>query len=531
MASVDVTRIASNIQALNALNSLTSINAKLATHQQRLSTGKRINSAADDPAGLTIATKMLARSEGLKASIDNISDAKNMLSVAEGGLSTMTDILIAMRTQAEKAASDTLGTAERATIQTQLSSYSQQIQELVDQTKWNGVKLLDNSTGAKVFQTGVDEGETTTWSVPQALTPGATGLNLSKRVASATATTSGTAASFVTTGTAVIEAVSTASNLSELSTGDWSLNVTDKAVSATQGKANLDMASTLIGGMASLTTTNAAASTAATMTSGRYELKIISTTSDATNTTVNYEIKNLTDSTWNSTGKLSSNSFVALNATTFDIKDNAAATLGVTLNLGGSGAAGLTTGQTMTFEYIRQNDVKVELKDSLGSNQAMSQYKFTAGTTSGTGTVSYGQAGAIFNTGRGIQTKFAAFGTVVADAASGIQNFTYERMNNYSVNVSNSNKGGSYLTTVNTALDRVTSVVSDLGALISRLSYKEVQSATAQAAVEGAYSRIMNANMAEEQVNASKYTILQQTATAMLAQANAAPQNLLTLFR
>jgi hypothetical protein len=66
MATVDVTRIASNIGALNSLNSLMNINAKLATHQTRLSTGKRINSAADDPAGLTIATKMLARSEGLK---------------------------------------------------------------------------------------------------------------------------------------------------------------------------------------------------------------------------------------------------------------------------------------------------------------------------------------------------------------------------------------------------------------------------------------------------------------------------------
>ncbi|HQV62810.1 MAG TPA: flagellin, partial [Anaerolineales bacterium] len=83
MANVDVTRIASNIGALNALNSLQSINAKLALHQTRLSTGKRINSAMDDPAGLTIATKMLARSEGLRASMDNISDAKNMLSVAE----------------------------------------------------------------------------------------------------------------------------------------------------------------------------------------------------------------------------------------------------------------------------------------------------------------------------------------------------------------------------------------------------------------------------------------------------------------
>ena len=65
MAIADVTRIASNIGALNALNSLIIVNKQLALHQKRLSTGKRINSAADDPAGLTIATKMLVRSEGV----------------------------------------------------------------------------------------------------------------------------------------------------------------------------------------------------------------------------------------------------------------------------------------------------------------------------------------------------------------------------------------------------------------------------------------------------------------------------------
>jgi flagellin len=67
--------------------------------------------------------------------------------------------------------------------------------------------------------------------------------------------------------------------------------------------------------------------------------------------------------------------------------------------------------------------------------------------------------------------------------------------------------------------------------MMARLDFKSEQVANAQVNVEGAYSRIMNANMAEEQMNASKYTILQQTAIAMLAQANQAPQSLLSLFR
>ena len=541
MATVDVTRIASNIQALNALNSLQGINAKLAMHQNRLATGKRINSAGDDPAGLTIATKMMARSEGLKASIDNISDARNMLSVAEGGLSTMTDIMIAMRSQAEKAASDTLGTAERATIQTQLSSYAQQIQDLVDQTKWNGVKLLDNTTGAKVFQTGVDEGETTTWTIPGKLDPGPTGLNLSKRVASATATSTGVASSFTAIAAGVpVQATSVAANLSELSTGDFSVTVKDIATSATLGKTILDTSSTLIGGMSALTNSLAqAATTTKTMTSGKYELKIIS----ASALSVTYELKNLTDTSW-AGGKLSSTTgwLAAAVHTSLELVDTSGTaatnlTLGVKLDFGGGGAAGLTTGQTMSFEYIRQNDVKFTLQDAIGQDLTVSQYKFdgltsiTTTAVSGYGLASYSQAQALVNLGRGIQVKSTAWGTVLPTVNGSIQNFTYEKASNFSVNVSNTNRAGAYLTTVTTALDRVTSALSDLGALMSRLSYKEEQSATAQVNIEGAYSRIMNANMAEEQVNASKYTILQQTATAMLAQANAAPQSLLALFR
>ena len=532
MAIIDVTRIASNLGALDALNSLQLINAKLALHQSRLATGRRINSAADDPAGLTIATKMLSRSEGLKTSIDNISDARNMLSVAEGGLSTMTDILIAMRTQAEKAASDTLGTAERATIQTQLSSYAQQIQDLVDQTKWNGVKLLDNSTGAKVFQTGVDEGETTTWNIPQALVPGPTGLDLSKRAASATATAASTAGSFGLISGSPVYAASTGGNLSELTTGDWSLNITDRAISATQGKATLDTSSTLIGGMSSLTTSASPTATTA-MSSGKYELKITSTASDATNTTVSYELKNLTDTSWGGgTGKISFSTFVALNATSIDLRDGSGSTYGVTLNLGGSNAAGLNTNQTMAFEFIRHGEAKVELYDSVGTAQNILQYKVDGTTVTGNGTIGYARADgtAEYNTGRGVRMKLLDIGLVTADSSKGVQNFTYERMSNYSVNVSNASKGGAYLTRINNAFDRVTSALSDLGAMISRLTYKESQSATAQAAVEGAYSRIINANMAEEQVNASKYTILQQTATTMLAHASAAPLSLLKLF-
>lgn len=528
MANVDVTRIASNIGALNSLNSLMNINAKLATHQTRLSTGKRINSAADDPAGLTIATKMLARSEGLRVTLDNIGDAKNMLSVAEGGLSKMTDIITQMRNKAEQAASDTLGSSERATIQTQLSSYAQQLQDIMDQTKWNGVKLLDNSTGSKLFQTGVDEGESTVWSLPNALDPAT--LDLSKVVATAQATNSVVGGSYTAAGAITS---GTLNNMSEMATGDYTFEVLDKATAAGQGKANLDTTSKLVTGVGSLSGSTTAASADA-MVSGHYKLTI-DAASSATSTS--YTLTNLDDNTWGNNGSIAVTAADLGNATgsTGDLVDSAGDTLGINLGFTAgavSGAADLIAGQSMTFEFIKGGQVKLELNDASGQamyiNRQAADYATSGKNYSATS--AYVDAGTAYQSGRGSSVTFAAFGSVSASTGNKVT-FTYEQANNFSVDVSSAAKAGKYMTTANTALDKVTSALSDLGSLMARLTFKEDTISTAQINVEASYNRIMNANMAEEQTNASKFSILQQTAIAMLAQANQAPQNLLSLFR
>ena len=477
--------------------------------QTRLSTGKRINSAADDPAGLTIATKMLARSEGMKVALDNIGDAKNMLSVAEAGMSKINDILVQMRSKAEQAASDTLGTSERSAIQTQLSAYAQQIQDLVDQTKWNGVKLLDNSTGNKVFQTGVDEGESTTWTLPNKLDP--TTLKLSEVVSNDTASFVDVSDSFSGGTTS-----SQLGNMSELSTGDYSFEVLDTATSATQGKAHLDTSSSLVTGVNALGTQDEPTGTE--LASGRYNIKI---TNVAADDDVSYVITNLDDSTWNTTGSMTvSNADISAGNILNTTKNG---TVGVSLTFA-TDPAGLVAGQSMNFEYIHSNQAKFEVNDATG--QAVQIARNASGSTSGSS--SYATAAATYQTGRGVSITMGAFANF---AAGETEKFTYKQANNYSVDVSTASKAGAYMTTCNYALDKVSSSLADLGSLMARLTFKEDATATAQVNVESSYSRIMNANMAEEQVNASKFMILQQTATAMLAQANQAPQNLLSLFR
>jgi flagellin len=146
MAIVDMTRIAGNIGALNALNSLNHINKSLSIHQTRLASGKRINEAADDPAGFVVATTFDVRKQGLQVALNSIGDAKNLMATMEGGLRKISDILVKMRNKALEAETDNMSSAEYEAVQTQLRAYRDEIDDIVDTTKWNDKYLLSPQT-------------------------------------------------------------------------------------------------------------------------------------------------------------------------------------------------------------------------------------------------------------------------------------------------------------------------------------------------------------------------------------------------
>ncbi len=110
MASyTDGFRIATNIGAMNAYNALDSINQQLENDQLQLASGKRINSAGDDPAGYTIGTKLQARSAGLSQALTNVGDAQSILSTAEGGLQAINNILVNVKTLVTEAGKRRIG--------------------------------------------------------------------------------------------------------------------------------------------------------------------------------------------------------------------------------------------------------------------------------------------------------------------------------------------------------------------------------------------------------------------------------------
>jgi flagellin len=171
----NVNQVRTNIAALNALNALDGINNSLNIHNLRLATGKRINSAADDPSGLTLATSLDLRARKLGAAINNIGDAQNVLSIAEGGLSNINNLLSQAVEKITQAASDTQGPSERSAIFQELNQLGEEIDSVSAQTQFNGVVLLTSNT--LTFQTGPDGVDINLFSLSHAFTSASLGIS------------------------------------------------------------------------------------------------------------------------------------------------------------------------------------------------------------------------------------------------------------------------------------------------------------------------------------------------------------------
>ncbi|MBQ9629863.1 MAG: flagellin, partial [Synergistaceae bacterium] len=139
-------RIYHNIPALTAYNSLNSTNTAMEKSIQKLSTGLRINSAADDAAGFAISEKMRSQISGLEMAIRNTQDATSMLQVAEGALGETNSMLQRMRELAVQASNDTLTSQDRSYIQLEINQLEDQIDRIAKTTQFNKKRLLDGSS-------------------------------------------------------------------------------------------------------------------------------------------------------------------------------------------------------------------------------------------------------------------------------------------------------------------------------------------------------------------------------------------------
>ena len=423
MASGELSRINTNIAALNALNALNSINNRLGVHQLRLATGKRINSAADDAAGFTIASKLKTKAEGLGAALDNIGSAKNLMTVAEGHLTNIQTILTKMKSKAMQAANDTLGSEERTAILEEIQEFNNQIDSEIDQAQWAGVSILGTGSASDMtFQIGVGTSSSdelsfnvvdNTWASGTGTTFNSEGLNV------------------VASGSIVATATVSSETL-DADLADFTMGVSS-SINATYG---------------------------AELSAGDYSLEITA--------------------------------------------------------VGGGSTAG--THVTIRLQDAAGNYVAI---DQDGTADSTNEYAQSLSFTTTTGTIGV----ASVDLGVGLTVDI----TTIATDADGTTTATiaYVQAGN---SVSTTANSQNFMDNIDTAINKVSEGLSYVGSMVNRLSFQEESLSVAKTNTYSAYSRIVDADMAYEQLEATKLMILQQTATSMLAQANVAPQSVLALF-
>src|SRR5579871_2797740 len=208
-----------NINSLVAQNNLTSSQASLSTALTRLSSGLRINSAADYAAGLAISQQFTTQINGTNQAIRNANDAVSEAQTAAGALGTIVNNLQSIRTLAVEAANGSNSASDRAALDNQVQQQIAEITQIAQQTTFNGLNVLNGSSGTTVYQVGANVGNTISINLATGVganqigqTATANGTSLGVLAGGNVATTGATGALTVQVGTGQTVSVGASSN-------------------------------------------------------------------------------------------------------------------------------------------------------------------------------------------------------------------------------------------------------------------------------------------------------------------------------
>lgn len=198
--------INTNVGALKAADAAYSVNKSMETSMQRLSSGKRINGAIDDAAGLQISQRMTAEIRGFNQAARNAADAQSMLATMEGAIAEQHNILQRLREIAVQAASDTSSTADRTALQSEAEALETEISRISDDTTWAGIQLIHNDANSFTFHVGPDGSDTITKTIIDMAHDNTSGYNI---VTANVVTTRATANTYIGVIDAAISAAGT----------------------------------------------------------------------------------------------------------------------------------------------------------------------------------------------------------------------------------------------------------------------------------------------------------------------------------
>jgi flagellin len=480
-----------NINSLNAQRNLTTSQANLSQALQRLSSGLRINSAADDAAGLAISNQFTTQINGTNQAVHNANDAISETQTAGGALSTLTDNLQSIRTLAVEAANGSNSASDRAALDQQVQQQIAEITRIASQTSFNGLNVLDGSSGVTTYQVGANVGNTISVNLSQGVRSDQIGQVASKT--SAVVTTTALSGSNLTlqvgTGTAVAVGTSVAG----------SANATNALAGETAGSAYAKVQAINAAGVAGLT---ASASTTATGTGA------FSTITGAAAATSTYALS------INGVSIYATGTAVAAGAT---LTGSAVATQ---INLYSS-QTGVTAGLSSTgaLQLTASDGRDINVAETVGAGVASGTGSLIAAQT--TGKISLSAASNIVIGGAGsADIGFAAGGDAIS-----LGNATLANSNVLTVAGANST-----IAAVDSALATVSGFQSQLGAIQNRFTSTVSNLQATSQNLTSSRSSILDADFAAETAKLTQSNVLQQAGISVLAQANQAPQLILKLL-
>ena len=468
--------INTNVAALNAQRSLGKTQSNLQLSIQRLSTGFRINSAADDAAGLAITDRMTAQIRGLNQAVRNANDGVSTLQTADSSLQQVTDLLQRLRELSVQSANDTNSSSDRQSLQAEAGSVIAELDRLANTVSFNDKKLLDGTFASAQFQVGANANQTISFSIGNAQTANQGAKLTQGNSVSSTIFTALSSAGITVNGVAItnlsgattIEQVVTAINNKSADTGATAIKNSQTIVKDT-GFTGITGASaatslTLNGVTIALTTGNAATASdfAATVNQYSNQTGVVAATGSSS-TVVTFT--------------RASGGDIAITETTSSqgVGDTVASSASRTFN------AGLTISV----------DLPSTLSVSTGSNA--SDLGFTTG--------------------------------VVGTAGTG---YAEKRVN--TLNIATASGANDAIQTVDFALTQIGKVRGSLGAVQNRFTSAISSLQVASENISAARSRIKDTDVAQETAELTRNQILLQAGVSVLSQANQLPQIALSLI-
>jgi len=499
--------VATNTGALMAQAAASSVNKEMELSMERLSTGKRINSASDDAAGSAISSRLTSEIRGTNQAIRNAMDGQALIDTAEGAHQEVENILQRMRELAVQAANDTNSSVDRAYLQDEVSQLRTEIDCIASTTSWAGINLLDGTFTTKKFQVG--------------------------------------------SGSGSVHEISTSMNsMASASIGTHRLDGTSDAATAAAGAADPK-------GQTSMVLTGPKGASTITTTAGD-SVKTLAENVNAATSTTGVTATAVTNAKLSAIGHAGT--------VTFDLTgDTTTGAVGISVSIAdvsdltslrdGINAVAGSTGITAAFDG--SSKAALILTDADGDDIIFDNYTNTG--NSGTSTASVqgmnfdasaltGTAASVTTTNDGTivggTVRMESHGAFVASAQTG--NTTGTANTGYfaggvsdsssltaasSIAIGTSAGAKSAISILDGALRMVATQRADLGATSNRIDSTVSNLTNIVSNLESGKGRIEDADFAAETTSLAKSQILQQASTAMLAQANASKQNVLSLLQ